>query len=60
MKITEITRRQQLREDIAKDNTTGFLTEDLVRIVEMHESDCWSDPMTADDIIAEMDAWDAE
>lgn len=60
MKITEVTRRQQLREEFAKDNTTGFLTEDLVRIVESHESDCWSEPMTADELLAEMDAWDAE
>jgi len=60
MKITEVTRRQQLREDLAQNNTTGFVTEDLVRIVEAHESDCWSEPQTADELIAEMDAWDAE
>lgn len=60
MKITEVTRRQQLREDIAQHNDTGFLTEDLVRIAEAHESDCWSEPMTADELLAEMDSWDAE
>ena len=60
MKITEVTRRHQLREAINQDNDTGFLTEDLVRIVEAHESNEWSEPQTADELLAEMDAWDAE
>ena len=60
MKITEVTRRHQLREAVGASNNTGYLTEDIVRIIETHESNCWSDPMTADDILAEMDAWDAE
>lgn len=58
MKITEVTRRRQLREEIAENNSTGFLTEDLVRIMEAHESDSWSEPQTADELIAEMDSWD--
>lgn len=60
MKITEVTRRHQLREAIAQNNTTGFLTEDLVRIAEMEESGRWSESQTADELIAEMDSWDAE
>ena len=60
MKITEVTRRQKLREEVAKNNDTGFLNEDIVRIIEAHESDCWSEPMTADELLAEMDSWDNE
>lgn len=60
MKITEVTRRSELREYVEKNNNTGFLTEDVVRIIEAHNSDCWSEPQTADELIAEMDAWDAE
>ena len=62
MKITEIARpsRRRIAEAIEQTNNTGFLTEDLVRIYETETSECWSEPMTADELIAEMDAWDAE
>lgn len=62
MKITEVTRinRQRLAEEIAGQNNTGFLTEDLVRIYETATAECWSEPMTADELLAEMDSWDAE
>lgn len=62
MKITEVTclSKQRLAEEIGRHNDTGFLTEDLVRIYETNESNCWSEPMTADELLAEMDAWDNE
>ena len=62
MKITEVTRisRERIIEEISKNNDTGFLSEDLASIVETHISNCWSKPMTAEELIAEMDAWDAE
>ena len=62
MKITEVSRpsRKRIAEEIDKTNNTGFLTEDLVRIYETYTSECWSEPMTADELLAEMDSWDAE
>jgi hypothetical protein len=62
MKITEVTRlsRKRIIEEIAKENDTGFLAEDLARIMETHDADCWSEPMTADELLAEMDSWDNE
>lgn len=59
MKITEVTRPrgQKLFEALAQDNNTGFLTEDLVNIVEAHEG-TWSDAMTADELLAEMESWE--
>lgn len=62
MKITEVARPtfKRLVEEIEKTNDTGFLSEDLARIVEADMSNCWSDPMTADELLAEMDSWDAE
>lgn len=62
MKISQVTRPSHRRvvEQFGSDNTTGFLAEDLARIADAHDSDCWSKPMTADEMIAEMDAWDAE
>jgi len=62
MKIKQVTRPSfnRLVEEIAKTNDTGFRSEDLARIVEAHAADCWSEPMTAEEFMAEMDAWDAE
>lgn len=62
MKITEVARPtfKRLVEEFSRDNNTGFLAEDLARIAESHDSNCWSEPQTADELIAEMDAWDAE
>lgn len=62
MKITEVARPtfKRLVEDIEKINTTGFRSEDLAHIVEADITDCWSKPMTADELLAEMDSWDAE
>lgn len=62
MKITEVARPsfKRLVEEIDKNNNTGFLSEDIARIIEADMSGCWSQPQTADELIAEMDAWDAE
>lgn len=62
MKITEVTRisKQRLAEELDRNNYTGFQTEDLVLIYETATAECWSEPMTADELLAEMDAWDAE
>lgn len=59
MKITEVTKtaKQALHESIDQDNSTGFLTEDLVRIVEQDQSGEWSKPMSADELLVEMDSW---
>lgn len=61
MKITEVTLpldRAMIVEALSKENNTGFIAEDLANIVESHESD-WSDAMTADEMLAEMDAMEA-
>ncbi len=62
MKITEVTKPsdKKLFETLDRQNDTGFLTEDLVKIVREDEKSNWSDPMTFDEFMAEMDSWDAE
>lgn len=53
MKIAEVqqTKEQALFESIDRENDTGFRTEDLVRIVQEHQSAQWSKPMTADELL---------
>lgn len=60
MKITEVTKSsaRALQESFAQDNKTGFLTEDLVRIAQAEQEGQWSEPMTADELLAEMDSWE--
>jgi len=49
---------EQLHEALDKDNSTGFLTEDLVKIVRASQSEeGWSEPMTGEQFIAEMRSW---
>lgn len=62
MKINEVkvSSAKSLTEAIEKNNDTGFLTEDLVRVVQQEQSCSWSKPMTFEEIMAEMDAWDQE
>lgn len=62
MKINEVkvASAKSLTESIAKNNDTGFLTEDLVSIVQQEQSCSWSKPMTLEEMLAEMDAWDNE
>ena len=62
MKVNEVkvASAKSLTESIAKNNNTGFLTEDLVRIVQQEQSCEWSQPKTLEEMLAEMDAWDQE
>lgn len=59
MKITEVTmtKKQALTESIARENDTGFLTEDLVNIVEAHESGMWSKPVSGDQMMRILESW---
>ena len=59
MKITEVTmtKKQALTEAIAAENDTGFLTEDLVRVVEAHESSTWSKPVSGDQMMSILESW---
>jgi hypothetical protein len=61
MKINEITQSEddRLFEAIDKDNDTGFLTEDLVSIIKTEQAAQWSRPMTADELLDEMDSWES-
>lgn len=48
----------QLHEVLDQNNNTGFLTEDLVKIVRSAQSEeGWSPAMTGDQFLAEMQAW---
>lgn len=62
MKINEVTQPSDnaLFEALHKDNNTGFLTEDLVKIVRTEQAGQWSAPKTADDFLAEMESWESE
>ena len=39
------------------DNTTGFKSEDLAKVVMTEQAGEWSEPMTADELMAEMESW---
>lgn len=60
MQIKEITQlsTRTLTETIKQNNATGYLTEDLVKVVREHKNDAWSEAMTADELLAEMDSWE--
>ena len=62
MKINEVSQLSDktLFESISKNNNTGFLTEDLMKIYRTEKNNDWSEPMTADELLQEMDSWDAE
>ncbi len=59
MRLNEVTKltEQELHEVIDATNDTGFATEDLVKIVVTEREGKWSEAMTADDLLAEMDSW---
>lgn len=61
MKIADVLKLSKinLAEDIVQNNP-GFLVEDIQKIQEMDTSDCWGEPETYDELLAEMDKWDAE
>ena len=56
MKITEVTQPsdQRLFEEIDKGNDSGFATTDLVKVVRQHHSGQWSEPMTAEELMAQL------
>jgi hypothetical protein len=62
MKINEVkvSSTKSLTETIDKNNDTNFQTEDLVRVVQQEQSCNWSKPMSYEELLAEMDAWDQE
>jgi hypothetical protein len=62
MKINEVSQLSDntLFESISKNNNTGFLTEDLMKIYRTEKNNVWSEPMTAEELLQEMDSWDAE
>lgn len=59
MKINEVTisAKQALTEAIHASNDTGFLTEDLVKIVEAADNNVWSKPVTGDQMMSVLESW---
>lgn len=53
MRINEVQQPsdQALFESIDAENNTGFLTEDLVKVVRTHQVNEWSKPMTAEELL---------
>ena len=53
MKINEVkvSSTKSLFEELDKNNNTGFLTEDLVKVVQAHQINEWSEPMTAEQLL---------
>jgi len=62
MKINEVTQPSDkaLFEALDPTNDTGFLTEDLVKIVRTEQAGNWSAPKNMDDFLAEMESWEKE
>ena len=60
MRLNEVTQltEQEIKEMIDLDNTTGFKSEDLAKVVITEQAGQWSEPMTADELIAEMESWE--
>lgn len=56
-KLTKNMSDQELFDALDADNDTGFSTEDLVKIVRIDQQHQWSEPMTADELLAEMRSW---
>lgn len=61
MKVNEVKQMSdaKLFETIDRDNTTGFLTEDLVKIYRTHTSESW-DEASFDDELARLELLDEE
>lgn len=54
MKITEVTQPtdKALFEALDQNNTTGVLTEDLVKVARTHANDTWSEAMSLEESLA--------
>jgi hypothetical protein len=59
MNSKEITlsKMQLLREAIDKENKSPFSTDDLVKIVEADQSGTWSEPMTSEQLLNNLNSW---
>lgn len=60
MKLTEFENKKsakKLTEEIGANNTTGFLTEDLVKIEEQDQDGTWSEAHSAEQLLETMDSW---
>lgn len=57
IKEVTVTPAAVLAEAIGADNQTGFRTEDLVQIVQTAQAGQWSESMTMEELLAEMDSW---
>lgn len=59
MRLFEVTNlnKQELYETLDRTNDTGFLTEDLVKIVKTEQANEWSEPMSGDDLMKLMESW---
>lgn len=51
---------KKLTEAVGANNDTGFLTEDLVKIAQAEQMGDWSEPQSADEFLAELDAIEDE
>jgi hypothetical protein len=53
MRINEVQQPSDraLFESIDAENNTGYLTEDLVKIVRTHQANEWGEPMTAQELL---------
>jgi len=53
MRINEVQQPSDkaLFESIDAENNTGFLTEDLVKVVRTHQANEWSGPMTGEQLL---------
>lgn len=62
MRLNEVTQltEEELHEVIDANNDTGFATKDLVEVAMTDRNGNWSEPMTADELLAEMDSWAKE
>lgn len=59
MRLFEVTKLndKELFEAVDRTNDTGYLTEDLVKIIQADQTNEWSEPMDADDLSKLMESW---
>ena len=59
MRLFEVTQlnEEELFETLDRTNDTGYLTEDLVKIVQADQANEWSEPMTGDELTKLMESW---
>ena len=59
MRLFEVTKLndKELFEAVDRTNDTGYLTEDLVKIIKTDQTNEWSEPMDADELSKLMESW---